>query len=333
MFACRLQRRRSMAALGAVNPGMNRLGSRGTGVPGKQGEPQARWVLGVGIPWPLRVVAIFGYLVLAAMSWGGEFGALFVGWAVLGASTGLWGSPWGSPVSRAVILIVLVPWLAVWTSGTIMVTGWLQLALYGRDVIELRPDELRAVPRWPRPPVRVATAGIRGVYLLARRGDLMARTDSGSVKITEMGTDDERAALTVSLRELLAVPVTWRPALPAGYRTEHCPEGLVVVPGEGAAAEWLIGPGTVTVRARSAGTVPGDVIFTGCAAELTASVRAEDDDEYLACELVLRGEDGPEPGGGRYLLLRERADPTVPRELALWLVTAAEITLDDQIPE
>jgi hypothetical protein len=312
---------------------MSRLGSRGTGVPGRQGEPQARWVLGVGIAWHLRAVAVVGYLVLAAASWAGEIGALLVGWAVLGAATGLWGSPWGSPVSRAVILIGLVPWLAVWTSGTIMVTGWLQLMLYGRDVIELRPGELIAIRRWPRRPVRVATAGIRGVYLLARRGDLMARTDGGSVKITEMGTEDERAALTASLRELLEVPVTWRPALPADYRAEHGPEGLVVVPGAGPAAEWLIGPGTVTVRARAAGTAPGDVIFTGRAAELTAAVREEDDDEYLACELFLLGEDGREPGSGRYLVMRERADPTVPRELALWLAAAAEITLDDQIPE
>jgi hypothetical protein len=305
-------------------------------VSGRQGEPQARWVLGVGARWHVRAVMIIVLLVLVSGSWFGEGAALLVGWSTLGAETTLWSGPHGyvfggSEVTRAVVLIGLVWWLAVWTGGTIWVTGALQLWLYGRDVIELRPGELRAIPRWPRGTVRVATADITGVYLLARRGDLMARTGGGSVKISEMGTDHERAALTARLRELLEVPVTWRAALPAGYRTEDSPDGLVVVPGVGAEQEWLIRPGTVTVRARSEGTAPGDAIFTGHAAELAAVDREEDDNEYLACELVLRGEDRREPDNGRYLLMRVRDDPTLPRELALWLVASAEITLDDQI--
>jgi hypothetical protein len=147
-----------------------------------------------------------------------------------------------------------------------------------------------------------------------------------------------RAALVAALRELLEVPVTWRPALPANYRTEHRPEGLTIVPGPATASwEWLIGPGTVTVRTRSPEAAPGDVIFTGSAAGLITAKRKEDDGdddvEYLACELVLLGQDTRNPGNGRYLLLYSREDPTIPRELGLWLAANAEITLDDQIPE
>jgi hypothetical protein len=211
----------------------------------------------------------------------------------------------------------------------------LQQALLGRDVIELTHDEVRVAHLWPRGRTRVAVPDIRGFFLLPGQGVLMARTPGGSIRVSEMGRGDERAALAGALRELLELPAhtTWQPALPAGYVVQDRPEGTAVVPSpHPTATEWLIGPGTVSVLERTAESDPG-VIFAGSAAELTASQHHDDDGDpdYLVCQLALLGEDRRQPGSGRCVLLETQSDPSIPREAGMWLAAHAEIAFHDRI--
>jgi hypothetical protein len=124
---------------------------------------------------------------------------------------------------------------------------------------------------------------------------------------------------------------TWRPALPAGFASERGPEGIVIVPGPATAqrqTEWLVTSGTGTVCERLPGSEPS-VIFAGIAAELTATPGKGDEDDELICQPSCSAR----TCGRRYLLLRSHNDPTVPRELGLWLASNAQITLDDQITQ
>jgi hypothetical protein len=137
-----------------------------------------------------------------------------------------------------------------------------------------------------------------------------------------------------TLRGVLGLPAQamWRPALPAGFTSEHAPEGVIVVrPAEGAQEAWVIASGMVTVREGPDGSALG-VTFAGNAAELTAAPE-DDDNEELTCQLALLGEDTREPGRDRYVLLSSRNDPTGSRELGLWLAANARIPFDDRIAE
>jgi hypothetical protein len=291
--------------------------------------------------WPARAMTAVFLTVCLGMWALGEAGIPVLIWAELGAATGLWSPPRGSVITGGTVTRYLVVagglfWIVTWTAGGFATAGWLHKALFGRDVIELAPGELRARPRWPRRPTRIPVAGIRGVYLLAGRGDVMVRTPEGSVRLTELGTAEDRAALAADLRRLLETPaeLTWQPALPAGFSAEQRPEGLVIA-ATGRSADWLAGEGAVTVREHQPDSPPR-VIFTGYAAELTAGPDAEDDEsDDVICRLTLLGEqdDQAEPGGHRHLLLYSRNDPTVPREFGLWLAGHARITFDDQITE
>jgi hypothetical protein len=156
----------------------------------------------------------------------------------------------------------------------------------------------------------------------------------GGRDVIEVGTGEERAALAGTLRRVLGLPAQamWRPALPAGFTSEHGPEGVIVVrPAEGAQEAWVIASGMVSVREGLDGSAPG-VTFAGNAAELTAAPD-DDDNDGLTCQLALLGADTREPGPDRYVLLSSRNDPTGPRELGLWLAANAHIPFDDQIAE
>jgi len=309
-------------------------------VTGRWAGPSVSWVLKRNMPWWLRGLAAAGILVLFALSAGAEAAGALAWYATLGAATGLWSGPHsyvlaGSTAGRYGAVLFMTVWLVLWTASTVWLGGRLPVVLWGgRDVIEVRPGELHVRRRFQRAGVRVAVEDLRGVYLLAGRGGLMVRTPDGAVQISSLGTGEERAALAGVLRGMLGLPAQamWRPALPAGFTSEHGPEGVIVVrPAEGPQEAWLVASGTVTVREGLPGSAPG-AAFVGNAAELTAAPDDDDNDE-LTCQLVLLGEDTNEPHRDRYVLLSSHNDPTGPRELGLWLATNAHIPFDDQIAE
>src|SRR5262249_36862066 len=150
--ADRLPRRRGSAAgLAFTAPprGQDPVVLRGLpDPPGARGGSQARWTLRTRMSWLDRAgTAVILTVCLALWALGGV-GVVLVIWATLGAATGLGSGPPSFvmttyPATGYLVVAAAVVWLALWTGGGSFTAGMLHTVLWGREVVELVPGELR----------------------------------------------------------------------------------------------------------------------------------------------------------------------------------------------
>lgn len=305
----------------------------------------------------------------------------------------------GDPVPLPAMIgigIFLFFWLFLWTLGGILAMREMLRLLWCEDRLTVHGGGLavhqvigpftstREIPR----------DTIRDVLLMPR-GRLVARTDRGTVDLTQLGTVVEREQAAVALRTELGIadstaeggplPKEWEEVItPEGERvatpalgtrrtqarvamiaamafatvalivTREATVQLALIPGAilllaatggltwGAIwlargrTEWRIGSGRLTLRKRFNASVRD--IFEARRLELSTSTDS-DGDEWLHLDALASADAEPagashhwvqKPSKNRRRIASAMNDPTLPRQLGVWLARTADMPLDDR---